>query len=266
MLVTYNISQNFCANLKSPKLNFKPEDFYIKIEGYGNNNQWAKEIIENADTAVDMFRTKEETEDVLRYIATSTRVAERGFEDTHKKNNTGILRTERNWWHYRECDVFTPYDGKKYANYADRFDKVSREPLKDPYNRRLSMTRPSNLFSAKLFHGMSENINFALDYVFKLSKNIVPKYIIQDVKPQNLQEINETMAEIRWILAHSTPWIRGSDAISNIFMRAMYKAIGVKTYPIKKDVSLDLEAYCTNIDEYKKLFPSYFDKAPEIIE
>ena len=122
------------------------------------------------------------------------------------------------------------------------------------------------LFSAKLFHGMSENINFALDYVFKLSKNIVPKYIIQDVKPQNLQEINETMAEIRWILAHSTPWIRGSDAISNIFMRTMYKAIGVKTYPIKKGISLDLEAYCTNLDEYKKLFPSYFDNPPKIIE
>ena len=74
------------------------------------------------------------------------------------------------------------------------------------------------------------------------------------------------IAEIRWILAHSTPWLRGSDAISNVFMRAMYKAVGIKTYPLKKGISLDLEAYCTELDEYKKKFPAYFEKPPEIIE
>ncbi len=71
-----------------------------------------------------------------------------------------------------------------------------------------------------------------------------------------MDEINETIAEIRWIMAHATPWSRGSDAISNVFMRAMYKAIGIKSYPLQKGVSLDLEAYCTELEDYKSGFPN----------
>ena len=70
---------------------------------------------------------------------------------------------------------------------------------------------------------------------------------------------------MRWILAHTTPWERGSDAISNTFIRSIYKAAGIKTHPLKRGVSLDLEAYCTNIDEYKINFANYFTKKPELV-
>ena len=60
--------------------------------------------------------------------------------------------------------------------------------------------------------------------------------------------------------------MRGSDAISNVFIRAMYKSIGIKSYPLKKGVSLDLEAYCTELEDYKKNFAGYFTKPPKIIE
>ena len=109
-------------------------------------------------------------------------------------------------------------------------------------------------------------INSSLDYIFNLCKKLFPKFIHQDIKTSDLGEFNSTVAEIRWILAHSTPWLRGSDAISNVFMRAMYKAAGIKTYPLIKGTSLDLEAYCTELSEYKKKFPAYFEKPPEIIE
>ena len=65
-------------------------------------------------------------------------------------------------------------------------------------------------------------------------------------------------------MAHATPWERGSDAISNIFTRAFYKSMGIKTHPSKKGVSFDLQAYCTNLADYKKDFTTYFQKAPEI--
>ena len=48
-------------------------------------------------------------------------------------------------------------------------------------------------------------------------------------------------------------------------MRAMYKAVGVKSYPLAKGVSLDMEAFCTDLSEYKKKFPKYFVKPPEVI-
>ena len=80
-----------------------------------------------------------------------------------------------------------------------------------------------------------------------------------------MPKINSDIAEIRWIMAHSMPWERGSDAISNVFTRALYKSMGIKSYPIKKDISLDLEAFCTPLNEYKQKFASYFEKEPEIV-
>jgi len=259
-------SPNFCANFKSPKLRFKQNDFFIRIKGYGQDKDWAKEVKKNADTAVKMLREQQNPEDVLCYIAASTRYANRHDSNLYKKENTGILRTERDGWRSRECDIYTPYTTEKYKDYEDRLVFVNRHPLSDPYSRQISLSRPANFFTGKIFHGSFANVNIALDYVFKLCKDIFPKFVKSDIKPKDLPEVNSKMAEMRWVLAHSTPWVRGSDAISNIFMRSVYKAVGVKTYPIKKGISLDLEAYCTNLDDYKKLWTTYFDKVPEIVE
>ena len=248
------------------------EQFYrqggelLLVDEVHNAQYWAKEIKENADVATKMLRDGTEPEYVLKYISTSTRVANNNDLDLYKRHNTGILRIEREGWHSRECDIFTPYDGQKYKTYAERLVQVNSHPLKDPYSRQISLSRPANLFTGKIFHGSFANVNIALDYVFKLCNDIFPKFVKNDIKPKDLPELNSKIAEMRWVLAHSTPWIRGSDAISNIFMRSIYKAVGVKTYPIKKGVSLDLEAYCTNLDEYQKQWTKYFDKAPEIVE
>ncbi len=255
----------FCANFKSPKLNFSNEDFFIRIKGYGRDEAWAQQMKQTADDAVDMLRNNDDPEDVLKYISTATRVASQKDEDYHKRVNAGILRIERDGWQFRECEIFTPITNQ-YRAYEERLNDVYHKPLKDPFARKISLTKPSNPYSARLYHGTPQNINEALEHVINLCKKIIPKYVKEDIKPQNLPEVNSDMAEMRWVLAHSTPWIRSSDAISNTFMHAIYKAIGVKTYPIKKGVSLDMEAYCTNLDEYNRLFTDYFDKAPEIVE
>lgn len=265
MITNTTYTPYFCANFKSPKLNFSNEDFFIRIKGYGHDEKWAQQMKQTADDAVDMLRNNDEPEDVLRYISTSARAASQRDEDYHKRVNAGILRTERYGWQSRECEIYTPITNQ-YRTYKERFNEVYYNPLKDPFQRKISMTKPSNPFTAKLFHGMPENINYALDHVIKLCKKIIPKYVKEDIKPENLKEVNSDMAEMRWVLAHSTPWIRSSDTISNIFMRSVYKAIGVKTYPIKEGVSLDMEAYCTDLDKYNKKFCDYFDKVPEIIE
>lgn len=44
----------------------------------------------------------------------------------------------------------------------------------------------------------------ANDYVGKLYKNLT-KYVKMDVKPEHLEEINNNVAEIRWVIAHATP-------------------------------------------------------------
>ena len=254
----------FCANFNSPKLKFKQADFFVKIRGYGKNKEWAKTVIETADTAVNLIRNNTSAENILKYITKGVADANLYELSLAKREKTGILRAKRPGWHYVEdTEILTGYEKGRYKSYAQRLDIVEKNPLSEP-NLQIGMTRPTGY--QDILHGKSIYINNSLDYVFNLCKKLFPKYIKQDIKPGNMDEFNSTVAEIRWVLAHSTPWLRGSDAISNVFMRAIYKAAGIKTYPLAKGVSLDMEAYCTELSEYKKKFPAFFETPPEIIE
>ena len=263
-----NNSPAFQANLNSPKLRFKQDDFYVHIRGYGKNAGWANDVKKTADLAVKLIRRDTSAENVLKLISIGVGNANKNNTfDMMKKMFSGVLRVPRENWVFRKwADLTTPYDASRYKSYSKRLDFTASHPLhpeKAPdYSRPVVYENGMRVIE----HGSSLYVNRDLDKVLKLSKNIFPKYIHQDVKPENMDEINSSIAEIRWILAHSTPWLRGSDAISNVFMRAMYKAVGIKTYPLKKGISLDLEAYCTELDEYKKKFPAYFENPPEIIE
>ena len=155
----------------------------------------------------------------------------------------------------------------RYNTYADRLDYRLKFPLINPYSD-ISLTRPTKDMSKGNFinHADHKYINNAFLHIKVLYNDLYSKYVKNEIKKENLNDVNYSIAEIRWILAHATPWERGSDAISNTFIRSMYKSMGIKTFPLKKGVSLDLEAYCTNLDEYQQNFSSYFTKQPQIIE
>ena len=264
--VSYNnYNLNFGVNLNSPKLQYSQKDFFIRIRGYGKNKAWADEMKKVADSAVYLLRKKSDPEAVLKQIVLGVSFANRIPLDLAKRLKTGILRAPRNDWESTEeyRDLKTSYIAPRYKSYATRLDKVVKEPLVKPYNN-IAMSIPG--FAQDIYHSNAECVNDSLNYVFELTKKIFPKYICKDVKPKNMDEVNNIIAEIRWILAHATPWLRGSDAISNVFMRAIYKAIGIKAYPPAKGVSFDLEAYCRNLDDYKASFVSFFEKPPKIID
>jgi len=257
----------FKANFNSPRLQFSQKDFYVRIRGYGKNSNWAEHVKSISDDAVNLCRKDVSPENVLRFIVAGIRKANQNCLELSKKIFTGILRTERKDWSYADgADLMTPYSKNRYHIYEERFDKVAKKPLESMQN--IAFSVPKILDKNKKFiqHSASFTINNALDEVFKLSNNIYPKYVHTAVKPENLPEVNSNIAEIRYILAHATPWLRGSDAISNAFMRVLYKSIGIKSYPLKKGISLDLEAFCTTKDDYKKKFLSFFEKEPKIID
>lgn len=263
--ITNSSQITFNANLNSPKLRFTPHDFFIKINGYGKDEVWAKKIIETADGAVRMFRKNIDLEQILRVLTFGVIDANsKCSSDVAKKLKTGILRTARlDWICYDGSDLLTPYDTGRYSVYKNRLNKTRNKPLLAP-DENLGMTRPCE--KEIIIHGNSDKINFALDYVLKLiDKNIRP-FINGELMSKDLDFVNNTIAEVRWILAHATPWVRGSDAISNVLMKALYKSVGVKSYPPKKNISFDLQAYCTELEDYKKNFPKYFTKPPVVIE
>ena len=78
------------------------------------------------------------------------------------------------------------------------------------------------------------------------------------------KKIIESIAEIHWVLAHTMPWGRGSDAIANLFVKSLYESLGIKTYPPREDIAFDLEAFCTELTDYKKIYKNLYSKEPEI--
>lgn len=262
----------FGVNLNSPKLKFKEDDFYVRIKGYGHDSGWAKKIRETADKAVIYIRENCNFENTLKKICSGVTEANQLPLDLEKRKHTGVLRIPREGWYYQsdwghDSGLITAYSKtNRYKDYADRFDYIVKHPLKNPY--RIELTRPVHDKDLGKFldHGSAKYINTAFYHAKKIYENLYSKYITNEVKKENLEDVNCSIAEIRWILAHATPWERGSDAIANTFVRSIYKAIGIKTTPLKKGISLDLEAYCTELDEYKRRFASYFVKKPMIID
>lgn len=247
-------------------LKFKREDFYIKIHGYGKNKEWADEIIKTADLAASLIQRNTSGENVLKIITHGVKNANQHVIETSKKLYTGILRNVRQGWKSHCSDLTTRYSYKTYKSYESRIDKMKGIDITVP-EKGLGVTKPSIVDGEKqVIHGSYTTINNSLDYIFKLYKNLFPKYLNKNLTEKNLEDINLTIAEIRWVLAQSTPWMRGSDSIANVFIRAIYKALGIKTFPLKKGVSLDLEAFCTSLKDYKTNFTNYFEKNPLVIK
>ena len=274
-IICYNYNPNFGVNLQSKKLQFKEDDFYVRIKGYGHHSGWAKIIKETADNAVKFIREKCNFEESLKQITDGVTEANQLPLDIDKRKHTGILRIQRNGWKYGsdwipENGLITRYSkngNNRYKTYAERLDYIVKHPLKNPYND-ICLSRPKHDkdYGKFIEHANANRIDSAFEHVNNIYNHLYAKYIANEVKEESLTDVNNMVAEIRWILAHATPWERGSDAISNTFIRSIYKAMGIKAYPLKRGISLDLEAYCTNLKEYKNNFTSYFSKKPEIID
>ena len=60
-------------------------------------------------------------------------------------------------------------------------------------------------------------------------------------------------------MANVMPYSRGSNGISDILMRSIYKSLGINQPALKHGVSLDLEAFCMDLNQYKKKWSSFFE-------
>lgn len=266
----------FEANPNSQKLRFAYNDFFVFMKGYGHDTVWADKVKTIADEAVEKIKTSSSSDEVLPYIASGIKKANKlcyGNWNSWKRQHSGILRTSRNCYgragEWNGKCITTPVVNQ-YESYEQRLFPLIKYPLKKPY-KDMSMTTVGYYDNEgrviQLIHGDDDKINNVLDKVNKHFGKLKEDFISkpENVTESTLPKINENIAEIRWLMAHSMPWERGSDSISNIFMRALYKSMGVKTYPLKKGLSLDMEAFCTPLNEYKQKFHTYFENEPKVV-
>ena len=268
-----DFTQRFLENKSvsfSGRLDFLPSDFFVNIRGYGQNFEWAKELVLVANNAVSSITSKLPAESVLIGIADGVHQCNRLTCDINKMKNSGLLRVRRPGWSCVDDtpELLTRYSGQgvgRYRVYAKKLDHRILNPLCCPFFN-FGMTTVRMRDNVKfLKHGGCLYVNRALEMTYQRYNKLLAQYPNFKVNKEDLDNFNSSVAEIRWILAHSTPWVRGSDAIANVFVRSLYKSFGVKVHPLKKNVSLDLEAYCTELKDYKENFHKYFVKSPEIL-
>ena len=109
----------------------------------------------------------------------------------------------------------------------------------------------------------SENIKNAMSHAEELFEKIKP---IIDKKAKGgklsydeLTFASDKIAQIHYIMTNSTPFVRGSAGIAGILTRSLNNAIGITLPATKKNVALDLEAFCRTSDDYRQNWLDFFE-------
>ena len=114
-------------------------------------------------------------------------------------------------------------------------------------------------------HPAGRCVNNALDIVNSIQDMLMEKYHGKNLTDADMNDINENIGEIHWLLSHSMPWGRGSAGISDAYVKALYKALGIQLSQPRRGVSFDLEAFCTELEDYRKNYKNLYERAPRYV-
>ena len=233
---------------------------------YGKNIQWAHEINNISESAALRITKGESCEEVLNNIAADYRAYDQaGTLDSNTKpsarrKESGLPRmAENGGWPYATTPV------RNYPEYIDRLEAMNNKirtykgiELTDiglsPYNDNTDLY---------MLHPKRKNIPPAMKEINKCYDKLQP--LVQKVQnggtltASELELVDDQMAEMYYLLANVMPWNRGSNGISDIFMRSVYESLGIDRPALKQGVSLDLEAFCCNMNDYKANWNSFFE-------
>lgn len=245
---------------------YTPEHFFIRIKGYGKNREWGRRVVQLTDKASAMIKNGESYNNVLSDICFYTRQNALNNQNADKGNmsSSGMLR----YLTPESCrtSLVTPYDlksryGGKYARAFKKF-KNPKNALKSPYKdlclTRIRVSKKDDL-AGKMLHVPSAETFYCIKYIEALYNDITA-FIGKDYTKTEFKNITKKIALLHWIIAHNAPWGRGSDSIANIFVKAILKALKIKVGSLKQNISLDLEAFCTEYKDYQKKYFEYYQE------
>lgn len=271
------LEQNNCPDIPS-NIKQKPQNFFIKIYGYGRNMDWARYMAESCNYAALMIKNHAKFEDVMDLI--SQDVSNCSFLnvesaiDFEKALNAGVLRTEEG---ISTC-LLTSFDlsGIKYGAYGKRYVEKAIKASKNTVAKEFSVKIPEQypdfvptkiyyhprMSGGKLIH-RSSGVKATLGYSREIYNDIVENYLGKKLTKKDLNEINKKIATMHWLLVHSVPYLRGSDAIINVFVKSLYCALGIELSGPREGISFDLEAFCTELKDYVKEYPKLYESEPK---
>lgn len=275
------------------KLHFgeiKPDHLYINMNGFGRDEKWGNFVSKLAEDTAQKIKENENFDTVLKSISKTYREYLNKNRPKHnpyyKESNIALFGSRR----YMDVPWITPIIENerkcKYAPYLTRFvDFVEgkNEKFKESSCNFICPERKTHIFQEKKIF-LSEII---VKKLFKFSKGRTAYEAeichppISSIKPalnhisdiyntlrsnksqKSLDEINKQIGEIHWFFAQATPYYRGSAGIADILTKAIYESLDIQVSPWKKGIAPDLEAFVTDLEDYKNNYSNLFEKPPE---
>jgi len=231
---------------------------------YGKNSHWASSALQTSQKTSVRIRAGEDFETILSSIADDYHY-EAASRNIGYENNTGVRRGIKS---RGSAHSWTDYDKTKYEEYYERFQNIYKLYGKEkpsPY----ADVKITQVTDYCMWHPNDEgglNSNTAIMHCRENYEKILP--FIEKIKNGELltdielQNAKGYVAEIHYLLTNAMPYSRGSAGIADCLTRSFYDVLGLELPIVKKGLGLDLEAFCLNLDDYKKNWDSFFEERP----
>lgn len=271
-----HIFLNFTGR-KKEESTITPECFFIRMKGYRKNYNWAEKMVQLAIEVSKKIKNKEHFFSILDYyiceeiskINEDFRYGEkrqgRGFSGALIKRNDTVWRGSIEYFDKYEQKLkakgnirnprFIPKSSKKYPDANIGYISF----YNDEYSRKTDEDK------ILVHYGwIDDNDKVAEISNLELCQEAYTELLSKE-NPTG-KEILETCATIQWLISQECPYMRGNDSIANLLAKSIMHCYNLRISPIKEGVSLDFEAFCSDLDDYIKQYPNFFEKYPKKLD
>ena len=256
---------------------FSGNEFFIRMTDYKKNEQWAKEM-ENLTYSVSFAISNGASfETILKYL-------ENGIQFIHKttpklNNYNSPFGEKRKMYHClglsigkRGCEYINRYYEKSKTKNTE-FEMLGRtfEMYCPKSNQEYKDANVAKIGIISQFSPQNKLIGVCQDSVDKYTISnlfFVKKEFekLSQIENPTTQDVMRSCAIIQWLIAQETPYKRGSDSVANVLTKAIMHAYNIHISPVKEGISLDFEAFDTDLDDYIKKYPDFFEEKPYKLE
>ncbi len=253
---------------KQAKQTLLGDEFFINMRGYKKDEAWAKEMTDLMYQISQGISYGVQFQYLLEDI--ENKIGEINDKMNTKKLPYGIRRKTGHSFDIKPChrgdEYFNRYQEKceKQGVFIESENEYIYSPKPNEEYKWANTCEITESNIIKQVRPMLEVINKSpYEYTISnlsLARNEFNK--LRKIKNPSVDDVMRSCAIIQWLIAQETPYVRGSDSIANILTKSIMHANGIFISPLKDGISLDFEAFDTDLDDYIKKYPDFFKVRP----
>ena len=270
--LTNDVFTTSSTTQKTSGQTFSGDEFFIDMKGYGKNKKWQREMELATYYVSNQIACGIPFDSILKhceYRVNKINIFMRDLNFDFGIRRNGLHRFQLNP-KLRGAEYHDRYH-KKALEKGDYDDQIMEATYSPKSNNEYRNANTCTIIVSELFSQPKPNITIINDGIedYEISNlTLVKKEYekLKKIKNPSCQDVMRSCAIIQWLIAQETPYYSGSDSIANLLTKSIMHAYGVHISPIKSGISLDFEAFDTDLDEYINNYPNFFKEKPYKIE